>query len=315
MAKSKADWSKLAPELENMARENLKLPTTERLTNKEMFKIFTGKHPELSLSAVHAYFYANTKKSLEEEKEKHLDKKITEFIENAKVDDHIKDPRNTLKIGSIVEANVTSILDFGVFARTDEGFEGLVHISEITREYVTMPEDYFYPDERIKVKVLRITPDGKISFSTRAVSGGKKKLERDEDGNVITDHQQSDNNTSEVAHEAKQKLFAVTKDMEKAKESIQVPTQEKIISTEIPKKSKVFVSEEEKANIIHFIKKYSDTVSKEALVDIDEMVSTYGVFQTTMSLVEAVSDLDISSFITKLTKEKLKEDYLRRNTI
>ncbi len=62
--------------------------------------------------------------------------------------------------GDEVEAIVTSITRFGVFARLNEGIEGLIHISSIQFEqpYQSL-DDIFVSGTPIKVQILHIDPD------------------------------------------------------------------------------------------------------------------------------------------------------------
>ncbi|NLC04739.1 MAG: S1 RNA-binding domain-containing protein [Tissierellia bacterium] len=72
-----------------------------------------------------------------------------------------------LSIGDLVEGTVTGITNFGAFVQLPEGKSGLVHISEISHDYVEKVGDYLKKDEKVKVKVLSVTKDGKISLSIR----------------------------------------------------------------------------------------------------------------------------------------------------
>jgi hypothetical protein len=75
-----------------------------------------------------------------------------------------------------------------------------------------------------------------------------------------------------------------------------------------PAPKPVSTNPNDRDNIIEFIKKYSgNSVSQKALADIDDMIANFGVFQTTMSLMEAIRDLDISSYITEKTMDKLTD--------
>ncbi|NLJ78093.1 MAG: S1 RNA-binding domain-containing protein [Tissierellia bacterium] len=70
-------------------------------------------------------------------------------------------------VGKVVEGTVTGITNFGAFVHLGRGKSGLVHISEISDDYVEKVSDYLKKDQKIKVKVLSITDDGKISLSIR----------------------------------------------------------------------------------------------------------------------------------------------------
>lgn len=72
-----------------------------------------------------------------------------------------------LEIGKIYEGKVTGITKFGAFVDLGEGKTGMVHISEVAPTYVKEITDYITQGETIKVKVLNIAEDGKISLSVK----------------------------------------------------------------------------------------------------------------------------------------------------
>lgn len=73
----------------------------------------------------------------------------------------------SIAVGKIVEGTVTGITNFGAFVQLPEGKSGLVHISEISHDYVEKVSDYLKRNEKVKVKVLSISNDNKISLSIR----------------------------------------------------------------------------------------------------------------------------------------------------
>jgi len=72
-----------------------------------------------------------------------------------------------LSVGEIVEGTVTGITNFGAFVELPDGKSGLVHISEVSHEYVEKVSDYLKKDQKVRVKILSISNDGKISLSIR----------------------------------------------------------------------------------------------------------------------------------------------------
>ena len=70
-------------------------------------------------------------------------------------------------VGKVVKGTVTGITNFGAFVQLPGGKSGLVHISEISDDYVEKVTDYLKKGQKIKVKVLSITKDGKISLSRK----------------------------------------------------------------------------------------------------------------------------------------------------
>ena len=72
-------------------------------------------------------------------------------------------------VGDDIEAQVTKITNFGVFAAPEEELEGLVHISEISTEKVSKPEDVVRVGDIYKMRVLKIEGDQrKLGLSIRA---------------------------------------------------------------------------------------------------------------------------------------------------
>ena len=71
------------------------------------------------------------------------------------------------KAGDIVEGKVTGITKFGVFVDIGGGVSGMVHISEVSRNYVTDINDFLKVGDVSKVKVLSVGDDGKIALSIR----------------------------------------------------------------------------------------------------------------------------------------------------
>lgn len=59
-------------------------------------------------------------------------------------------------VGQIVEATITNIVDFGAFARIEEGLEGLIHISEISQAKISHPGDVLHLGDKVRVRILQI---------------------------------------------------------------------------------------------------------------------------------------------------------------
>lgn len=72
-----------------------------------------------------------------------------------------------LEVGSIVEAKVTGITNFGAFVELPDGKKGMVHISEVAPKYVEKISDHLSIGQQVKVKVLSVSDDGKISLSIK----------------------------------------------------------------------------------------------------------------------------------------------------
>ena len=84
--------------------------------------------------------------------------------------------------GKIVDGKVSGITNFGAFIELPEGKTGLVHISEVAEEYVTDIRAHLAENQEVKVKILSVEPNGKISLSIRKALpkktfGNKKAIE------------------------------------------------------------------------------------------------------------------------------------------
>ena len=74
-------------------------------------------------------------------------------------------------IGSEVTGPVTSVADFGVFVRLDDGIDGLVYSSELAQERVENPAETFQEGQEVTALVVKVDPaEQKISLSIRAVN-------------------------------------------------------------------------------------------------------------------------------------------------
>ncbi len=72
-----------------------------------------------------------------------------------------------LEVGSIVEGKVTGITKFGAFIELPGGRTGMVHISEVAPTYVKEIKDHISENQMVKVKILNIGEDGKVSLSIK----------------------------------------------------------------------------------------------------------------------------------------------------
>jgi len=72
------------------------------------------------------------------------------------------------RVESVYQGRVTSVTGFGCFVELFHGIEGLVHISELDEQTVSDPGQVAAVGDMMKVKVLGVSPDGKIKLSRRA---------------------------------------------------------------------------------------------------------------------------------------------------
>lgn len=73
-----------------------------------------------------------------------------------------------LELGKIYEGKVTSIKEYGAFVEiVDQNVTGMVHISQISNEYVSNAKDYLSEGQVVKVKFIGTNDDGKIKLSIK----------------------------------------------------------------------------------------------------------------------------------------------------
>ncbi|MCH9699024.1 MAG: polyribonucleotide nucleotidyltransferase [Gammaproteobacteria bacterium] len=84
----------------------------------------------------------------------------------------IDDLTADVEVGKIYEGRVARIMDFGAFVNIMPGRDGLVHISQISKERVEKVEDKLSENDIVKVKVLEIDRQGRVRLSMKAVDEG-----------------------------------------------------------------------------------------------------------------------------------------------
>lgn len=72
-----------------------------------------------------------------------------------------------LEVGGIYEGKVTGITKFGAFVSFEGGQTGMVHISEVAPTFVNEIKDFVTEGQTVKVKVLSVSEEGKISLSIK----------------------------------------------------------------------------------------------------------------------------------------------------
>ena len=106
-----------------------------------------------------------------------------------------------LDVGKILEGKVTGITNFGAFVDLGEGKTGMVHISEISNGYVKEISDHLKEGDQVKVKVLKVGDDGKISLSIKqaqpkpdAPQSGNRQTQRPRSGGAPRNFDRPKNN-------------------------------------------------------------------------------------------------------------------------
>jgi small subunit ribosomal protein S1 len=86
------------------------------------------------------------------------------------------------EVGKEITGTVTNITDFGVFVELEEGIEGLVHVSEISKEKIKTPVGRFEMGDVITAKVMNINSD------ERRIGLSIKRLEIEDEQGILSEY-------------------------------------------------------------------------------------------------------------------------------
>ena len=103
----------------------------------------------------------------------------------------------TLVAGNILEGTVVNITNFGAFVEV-EGKTGLVHISEVADSFVKDIRQHLKEQDKVKVKVISIDDNGKISLSIKQANPKKKSVKPAEIDWVSDKKKQSTENFEDI---------------------------------------------------------------------------------------------------------------------
>jgi len=118
-------------------------------------------------------------------------------------------------IGDRVEGKVTNITDFGVFIELEDGIEGLIHVSELSKEKVENPSDVVRVGETVSAMVINVDPkERKIGLSIRSL---KEKDEKDEVKRYMASQESADPSLGRLIQEEMEKK-ARKEEQDKGKE-------------------------------------------------------------------------------------------------
>jgi small subunit ribosomal protein S1 len=89
-----------------------------------------------------------------------------------------KDIARRYRKGEMVTGKITNLTDFGAFVELEEGIEGLIHVSEISREKVGKPSDLLKVGDTISAVVVHTDPhERRIGLSMKGLKERTEKAE------------------------------------------------------------------------------------------------------------------------------------------
>lgn len=86
-----------------------------------------------------------------------------------------------VEVGKIVDGKVSGITNFGAFVQLSNGQTGLVHISEVAEEYVKDIKAHLKENQTVKVKIISVDDNGRISLSIKKPRKPKSLLQSQPD--------------------------------------------------------------------------------------------------------------------------------------
>ena len=86
------------------------------------------------------------------------------------------------QVGKEITGTVTNLTDFGIFVELEEGIEGLVHVSEISKEKIKTPTEKFKEGDVITARVMNINSD------ERRIGLSIKRLEIEDEQSLLSEY-------------------------------------------------------------------------------------------------------------------------------
>jgi small subunit ribosomal protein S1 len=97
-------------------------------------------------------------------------------------DDPWKTVAERYEVGKEITGTITNLTDFGIFVELEEGIEGLVHVSEISKEKIKTPVGQYNIGEVITAKVMNINSD------ERRIGLSIKRMEIEGEQGLLNDY-------------------------------------------------------------------------------------------------------------------------------
>lgn len=86
------------------------------------------------------------------------------------------------EVGKEITGTITNITDFGIFVELEEGIEGLVHVSEISKEKIKTPVGLYNVGDVLTAKVMNVNIDD------RRIGLSIKRLDMEDDQSLLSEY-------------------------------------------------------------------------------------------------------------------------------
>ena len=88
--------------------------------------------------------------------------------EKAISEDLAKEELKKLKVGDVVEGEITEVTDFGAFVKLSDNLDALIHSSEIDWKFIEDPREILHSGDKIKTKIISLD-GGRVALSLKAL--------------------------------------------------------------------------------------------------------------------------------------------------
>jgi len=86
------------------------------------------------------------------------------------------------EVGKEITGTITNVTDFGIFIELEEGIEGLVHVSEISKEKIKSPVGRYAVGDIITARVMNINSE------ERRIGLSIKRMEIEDEQNLLSEY-------------------------------------------------------------------------------------------------------------------------------
>ena len=76
---------------------------------------------------------------------------------------------SSVRVGDLMDCKVEQIMPYGAFVRLPTGQKGMIHISELSFNFVKKVEDVLSLQQNVKARVIKIDEKGRIDLSLKKV--------------------------------------------------------------------------------------------------------------------------------------------------
>ncbi len=89
--------------------------------------------------------------------------------------------KSNYKVGDVITRKITSITDFGIFVEVEKGIDGMIHISEASKDFIKNLEDRFEVGQEVTSEIIEINDDKeKLKLSIKKIELEEAKEEEQE---------------------------------------------------------------------------------------------------------------------------------------